>query len=121
MRPPSSNTFAPSLRARSLYCSTFSTAPRWMTGPVKLASSSGGLAGRGRPLHEVDRPRREAGLREQFDEPLADGGRVLRRLEDRRVAFEQARPEHPQGHREREVPRRDDADDAPGLAAHVRI
>ena len=65
--------------------------------------------------------RREAGLLEQLDEPLADGRRVLRRLEDDRVAFEQARPEHPQRHGEGEVPRRDDRDDAPRLAAHEGV
>ena len=32
---------------------------------------------------EVDRPRREPGLGEQFDQPLADGRGVLGRLVDR--------------------------------------
>ena len=42
-------------------------------------------------------------------------------LEDDGVAFEQTWPEHPQRHREGEVPRRDDGDDAPRLPAHEGI
>ncbi len=72
-------------------------------------------------MNQVDDARREAGFLEQLDQPLADGRRVLRRLEDGRVAFHQARPEHPQRHGEGEVPRRDDGDDAPRLAAHEGV
>ena len=79
------------------------------------------LAGLGVAVDQVEDARREAGFLEQLDEALADGRRVLGRLEDGRVAFEQARAEHPQRHGEGEVPRRDDGDDAPRLAAHEGV
>ena len=79
------------------------------------------FAGLGLAVNEVDRAGGEAGLLEQLGEALADGRRVLGGLEDDGVAFEQAGPEHPQRHGEGEVPRRDDGDDAPRLAAHEGV
>ena len=43
-------------------------------------------------MHQIDDARRKAGFLEQLDQALADGRRVLRRLEDGRVAFERLGP-----------------------------
>ena len=50
---------------------------------------------------------------ETLDEPRARARRVLRRLDDDAVAREKSGPYGPVEARDREVPRRDDADDAP--------
>ncbi len=73
------------------------------------------------PWTRLTRPAGKPASSNNSIEALADGRRVLRRLEDGGVAFEQAGTEHPQRHGEGEVPRRDDGDDAPRLAAHEGV
>src|SRR5262249_33810551 len=51
-----------------------------------------GPARLGGAVYQVDHARWEARLLEQLHHALGDGGRVLRRLEHRRVALDQARP-----------------------------
>src|SRR5579885_3219905 len=80
----------------------------------RLASLAGSM-------DEVEYAGRKARLHEQFGETLADGWRILRRLENNGIAFEQAGAQHPQRHSEGKIPRRDNSDDAPRLAAHESI
>ncbi len=44
----------------------------------------------GRSLKKIDRSRREAGFFKQLDQTLAHGRGIFRRLENYRVAFQQA-------------------------------
>ena len=65
-------------------------------------------------VDDVDDPLRNAGFVEQLDEALPERGCVCRRLEDDRVSGDERGRDLPRGDRDREVPRRDDADDADG-------
>ncbi len=65
-----------------------------------------------------DRPGRDAGLPQRPDEHDAAAGRLLGGLEDDRVARRQGRGDHPHRDRDREVPRRDDRDDAARRVVH---
>ena len=65
---------------------------------------------------------RNSSLGEQLDEALTQKRRVGRGLEDDRVPADERRCDLPGGNRDREVPRRDHADDADRLAhAHVEL
>ena len=66
--------------------------------------------------HEVDDPRREAGLGHQLDEQRRAMRRVGRGLEDHGVAGDQRRHRLPARDRHREVPGRDDPGDPERLA-----
>ena len=73
-------------------------------------------------VDDVDDAVRHAGLGQQLDEALAERGRVVRGLEDDGVAADERRHDLPGGDRDREVPRRDHADDADRHAdAHVEL
>ena len=65
-------------------------------------------------VDDVDDPLRNAGFVEQLDEALPERRCVGRRLEDDRVSGDECGCDLPRGDRNREVPRRDDADDADG-------
>ena len=73
-------------------------------------------------VNEVDDARRHAGLEQQLDEALREHRRVVRGLEDDGVAADERRHDLPRGDRDREVPRRDHADDADRRPdAHVEL
>ncbi len=72
-------------------------------------------------VHEVERPGRQAGARDDLGERPRGGGNELGRLEHDRVAVGEGRRDLPRRDRDREVPRRDDADHAERLAQHVDI
>ena len=63
-------------------------------------------------VDDVDDAGGHAGLVEELDEALAERGRVGRGLEDDGVPGDERRGDLPGRDRDREVPRRDDADDA---------
>src|SRR5436190_590321 len=98
-----------------------SSALRLMTGPMSVSSSQPGRSRSLSPratsrdaafMPDVDDAVRDACLDQQLDEALAEERRVRRRLEDDRVAAGERRQHLPRGDRDREVPRRDAADDA---------
>ena len=68
-------------------------------------------------VHDVDDAGGTPGLDQQLDEALAEQRRVVRGLEHDGVAADERRHDLPGGDRDREVPRRDHADDADRLRA----
>ena len=90
--------------------------------PVKLTASTSGdeverrADLRARPHHQVEHAWRQPGALQDVDERPRRGGRELGRLEDDAVAERERGRNLPGRNREREVPRRDDADDADRLA-----
>ncbi len=75
---------------------------------------------RGRPAgHDVHHAVRDAGLRHDLGEAESGERRLLGRLDDARVAARERRSDLPRGDHQREVPRRDQAADADGLALRV--
>src|SRR5262245_18774206 len=56
-------------------------------------------------MDQIHNPRRKVGFMEEFDQPLTDRGRILRRLEYHRVPFHQAGAQQPQWNSEWKVPR----------------
>ena len=74
------------------------------------------------PVHEVDHAIWHAGLDEQLHEALREHRRVVRGLEDDGVPADERRHDLPRRDGDREVPRRDHADDADGLPnAHLEL
>src|SRR5205807_10113566 len=72
-------------------------------------------------LNQIDCSCREASFLKQFRQTLADSWCVLRWFEDDGISFQHTRAQHPERHGEREVPLRNDRDDAPWLAAYEGV
>ena len=69
----------------------------------------------------VDDPRREAGLRDEFRESQCRERRLLGRFQDTGATGGECRRDLPRGHRQRKVPRDDLADHADGFAPRIRV
>ena len=98
---------------------------RCATEPVKVMALMSGLSSiacpttEPRPMTRLNTPFGQAGTVEDVDNRPGAAGHEIGRLEDDRVAVAQRRRDLPGGNGDREVPRRDDADDADGLAGHL--
>ena len=76
---------------------------------------------RAAPDDQIKYALRHAGAHDDFSERMGATGDKVGGLEDDRVAIGQSRRDLPRRDREREVPRRDDADDPEGLARDLDI
>ena len=79
------------------------------------------LARRPLAVNQVDRASGETSLHEQLDQLLANGWGIFGGLENHRVAFQKARPEHPERNGKGEIPGGDHGRHAPGFPADVDI
>ena len=73
------------------------------------------------PHDEVEDALRQPGAHEDVDDRPGAARHEVGRLEDHRVAVAERRRDLPRGDRDREIPRRDDADDADRLARHGHL